>query len=42
MPQLSDFEKVVRYYSADIVRKWADYFIQGKRIQCEQIKKRIK
>ena len=41
-PQLSDFEKVVRHYAKDIVRKWADYFLFGKRIAFKQIKKRIK
>lgn len=41
-PQLSDFEKIVQHYSMDIIRKWADYFIKGERIHCEQIKKRIK
>lgn len=41
-PQLSDFEIVVHHYAEDIVRKWADYFLFGKRIVCKQIKRRIK
>jgi hypothetical protein len=41
-PQLSDFEKVVHQYAQDIVRKWADFFLFGKKIECTQIKRRIK
>lgn len=41
-PQLSDFEKVVRNYAQDIVHKWADYFLFGKKVECTQIKRRIK
>ncbi len=41
-PQLSDFENVVRRHAQDIVRKWADYFLFGRRIECTQIKRRIK
>lgn len=41
-PQLSDFKKVVESHAHDIVRKWADYFLFGKKIECTQIKRRIK
>jgi hypothetical protein len=41
-PQLSDFEKVVHHHAQDIVRKWADFFLFGKKINCTQIKRRIK
>lgn len=41
-PQLSDFENVVRHHAQDIVRKWADYFLFGKKIVCKLIKRRIK
>jgi len=41
-PQLSDFKKVVNKHAQDIVRKWADYFLFGKKIECTQIKRRIK
>ncbi len=41
-PQLSDFEKVVHHYAPDIVHKWADYFLLGKKVKCKQIKRRIK
>lgn len=41
-PQLSDFEKVVQQNAEEIVRKWADYFLFGKKIVSKQIKRRIK
>ena len=41
-PQLSDFEKLVHHFARDIVRKWADYFLHGKKITFKQIKKRLK
>ncbi|MEK7727415.1 MAG: DUF4160 domain-containing protein [candidate division KSB1 bacterium] len=41
-PQLSDFEKIVRLYAEEIVRKWADFFLFGKKVVCKQIKRRIK
>lgn len=41
-PQLTDFENVVRHYAEDIVHKWADYFLFGKKVAFKQIKRRIK
>ena len=41
-PQLTDFEKVVQQNAEEIVRKWADYFLFGKKIVSKQIKRRIK
>ncbi len=40
-PQLSDFETIVRSHAEDIVHKWADYFLFGKKILCKKINRRI-
>lgn len=41
-PQLSDFEKIVRNHAEEIVRKWADFFLFGKRVVCKRITRRLK
>ncbi|MCF7817635.1 MAG: DUF4160 domain-containing protein [Kiritimatiellales bacterium] len=39
--QLRDFRILVEKYSADIVRKWVDYFVMHKTIQPEMINRRL-
>lgn len=34
-------DEFVRVYALDIVRKWIDYFIMKKPVQCTQIKTRL-
>jgi hypothetical protein len=40
--QMKNFKRLVEKFSADIVKKWVDYFILNKVIKPERIERRLK
>ena len=39
--EMKDFEKIVKTYRDDIVRKWVDFFVYNREVTSEKITKKI-